>query len=317
MTSPRAAIARLATARHHDRPLLAVVVRLLAVVMLTVMFTLAKILQGRGVHLIEVVSYRQLLSLPIVVGWIVAIGALPGLRTRRLGGHLARTAVGLGSMTLNIASYALLPLAEATTIAFAAPIFATLLSSLLLREAVGLHRWSAVIAGFTGIVLTAAPASGHLAATGVAIALVGAFGTGMVSILLRQLARTEPATAIVFWFTLLSVPPAVVGLMVFGQAHDLATCLLIGAMGTAGGVAQLLLTAALKFGPVSIVVPMDYSAIIWATVAGWLIAGTLPLVSTWIGAAIIIASGLYIVWREHLRGQRSRPQAETEGLGAG
>ncbi len=295
--------------------MLAVTSRLLGAMMLMVMFTLGKLLQARGVHLVEIVSYRQLLALPIVMAWMLMLSGPSGLRTRRIGGHAGRTAVGLISMVLNFGSYALLPLAEATTIGFSAPIFATLLSSVLLKEAVGIHRWSAVAVGFAGILLMAGPASGHFAWAGVAVGLSAAFGTAMVSILIRQLARTEPATAIVFWFTLLSVPPALLGLLLFGRAHDVTTLLLICAMGAAGGVAQLFLTAALKFGPVSIVVPMDYSSIIWAALAGWLLWGVLPLLSTWLGAAIIIASGLYIVWREHVRGQRDRLRRQAEGIG--
>lgn len=295
--------------------MLAVIIRLLAVVMVMLMFTLTKILQDRGVHLVEVVSYRQLLALPVVAGWLLMMGGRSAFRTRRPFSHMSRATVGLIAMTLNFASYGMLPLAEATTIGFTAPIFATLLSSLLLREMVGIHRWSAVAIGFAGIVLMAAPGSGHYPLSGLAVALAAAFATGLVSILIRRLAGTEPAATIVFWFTALSVPPALLGLLLYGQSHDMTTCLLIGAMGAAGGVAQLLLTAALKFGPVSIVVPMDYSAIIWATAAGWLISGTLPLLSTWLGAAIIIASGLYIVWREHVRRRRDRAQLETGGIG--
>lgn len=317
MTSSRTIAAPHGTARPDERPLLAAATRLLAILLAMVMFTLGKLLQERGVHLVEVVSYRQLLALPIIMVWIMMIGGGSGLRTQRIGGHLGRTALGLTAMVLNFASYALLPLAEATTIGFSAPIFATLLSSLLLKEAIGIHRWSAVAVGFAGIVLMTGPSSGHFPLTGVVVGLSAAVGTAMVSILIRQLARTEPATAIVFWFTLLSVPLALIGLALFGQAHDVTTFLMIGAMATSGGAAQLLLTAALKFGPVSIVVPMDYSGIIWATMAGWLIAGTLPLLSTWVGAAIIIASGLYIVWREHVRGQRDRLRTEAEGIVAG
>lgn len=291
--------------------MLAVTIRLLAMVMTTIMFALSKILQSRGVHLVEVVSYRQLFALPVITAWIVATRAFSGVRTRRPGGHLARAVIGLVAMSLNFASYGLLPLAEAATMGFSVPIFATLLSTILLREAVGIHRWSAVIAGFAGIALIAAPGSGHFPVAGVAVGLAAAIGTALSSILIRQLARTEPAAAIVFWFTILSVPPTLLGLLLFGRPHDMTTFLLIAAMGTTGGVAQLMLTAALKFGPVSIVMPMDYSAIIWSTLAGWLIAGTLPLASTWLGAAVIIVSGLYIVWREHVRGQKRRQEAQA------
>lgn len=316
MTSPRPVAAPIEQ-HDHERPLAAIIIRLLAAIVAMVMFTLSKILQERGVALVEIISYRQLLALPIIVAWSLTLRGPTGFRTGRIGGHLTRTAVGLAAMCLNFASYALLPLAEATTIGFSAPIFATLLSIILLREAVGAHRWGAIAVGFMGILLMAGPASAHFTTVGVAVGLGAALGTAMVSILIRQLARTEPATVIVFWFTLLSVPPALFGLALFGQAHDMMTCLLIGAMSFAGGVVQLLLTSSLKFGAVSIVVPMDYSSIIWATVAGWLIWGTLPLFSTWLGAAIIIASGIYIVWREHVRGQKGRLRAQAGGSAIG
>lgn len=292
-----------------ERPILAIASRLLAAIALMAMFSLSKLLQDRGVSLVETVSYRQLTALPIIAVWIVAVHGPSGFRPQRIGGHVSRTAVGLLSMVLNFGSYALLPLAEATTIGFSAPIFGTILSAVLLKEAVGWHRWSAVIIGFVGVILIVGPASAHLPVAGLTVAFGAAVGVASVSILVRQLARQETAAAIVFWFTLLSTPPALLGLALFGTGHDLVTFLLIGCMGLAGGIAQLLMTVSLKWGSIAVVMPMDYTSILWATLAGWLFWGTLPLLTTWIGGAVIIGSGLYIVWREHMRGVRARAEA--------
>ena len=93
------------------------------------------------------------------------------------------------------------------------------------------------------------------------------------------------------------------------QAHPLRVWLLLIGIGVAGNLGQIALTSALKLGPVSIVVPMDYSSLLWATLYGWLLFGALPGLPTWIGAPIIIGSGLYIVWREHVRRRTETEQA--------
>jgi drug/metabolite transporter (DMT)-like permease len=218
-------------------------------------------------------------------------------------------------MLLNFGAVALLPLAEATSIGFTMPIFATILSALLLGEKTGIHRWSAVVLGFVGVVIMAHPDSQHVASLGVAVALAGALVTASVAIVLRDLNRTEPAPAIVFWFTLLSLPPLGVFLLFSSRGHDPHVWGLFVLLGLAGGAAQLLMTSALKWAPVSIVIPMDYSQIVWATLAGWLLWGTWPVGATWAGAAIIAASGLYIAWREHLRRRAPAVSAEKDRAG--
>jgi drug/metabolite transporter (DMT)-like permease len=278
------------------------------------MWALVKLLGTRDVHLVELLFYRQAFAVPVVYAWIVWTTGPRGIATNRLDLHVTRTFVGLTSMAFNFGAVMLLPLAESTTIGFSAPIFATIFSALVLREATGIHRWIAVLVGFAGVVVMARPDAGHFPLFGLVIAIIAAVGVATISIILRSMARSETPSAIVFWFTLLSVPPLGLLMLWFGQGHDPVTWALILAMGVCGGIAQLLLTNALKWARVVIVMPMDYSAIVWAALLGWLFWGTLPIASTWLGAGLIVASGLYIVLREHRLGRIAtlRAQADAE-----
>jgi drug/metabolite transporter (DMT)-like permease len=305
----------LAQRPHADRPLFAILLRLFAMMMIALTYALGKRLLEMDVTLVEIVFYRQLFALPLVAGWLLATAGPSVIPTRRMGAHISRTTLGLLGMLLNFGAVALLPLAEATSIGFTMPIFATILSALLLKEPTGLHRWSAVVLGFVGVVIMAHPESAHFANLGFVVALAGALVTASVAIVLRDLNRTEPAPAIVFWFTLLSLPPLGLLVLFSGTAHEPDIWGLLALLGLSGGAAQLLMTSALKWGPVSIVIPMDYSQIIWATALGWLLWGTWPAGATWAGAALIAASGLYIAWREHLR--RRAPAISPEEDRAG
>jgi drug/metabolite transporter (DMT)-like permease len=282
-----------------DRILTGIGLRLLAVALLGTMAALVKLAEARGAALGETMFFRQLCALPIVLGWLTATGNLKSVRTKRFSAHLGRTAAGLLGMTATFGSIHLLPLAEATSFQFAAPIFATLLGALWLREPTGVHRWSAVLMGFAGILIIAQPGGHAVPLTGAAVGLAAAFMIAVISILLRQIGRTESAGATVFWFSLLSVPPLGVAWLLDFRAHDAATWALLAAVGAVGGAGQIALTAALRHAPVSVVVPMDYSALIWATLFGWLLFDQLPSDTTWIGAPLLIGSGLYIALREH------------------
>ncbi|NNM77168.1 DMT family transporter [Sphingomonas sp. ID1715] len=282
-----------------ERRLLAIAMRLVAAVTLTLMFAVVKLADGRGVNLFESLFYRQALALPLVLGWIAAGPGLPSVRTHRPGAHLWRTIVGMAGMALNFTTFILLPLAEATVLLFTVPIFATILSAVLLKEPVGLHRWAAVLIGFAGVLVVVLPGGAGMSTKGVAVGLVAALVVSGVSITLRQIGRTESATTTVFWFTVISTVAMGLLMPVFGRMHDTETFGLLLALGLLGGAAQLALTASLRLAPVSVVLPMDYSNLVWSALIGWLIFSTLPSHTLWLGAPLIIASGLYIVYREH------------------
>jgi drug/metabolite transporter (DMT)-like permease len=295
-----------------DRRLLAIGARLLSVICLSVMFALVKLTAARGVNLVESLFYRQALAIPLVTTWIATGPGFASLRTRRFRAHLWRTALGMTGMVLNFTTYLLLPLAEATTILFSVPIFATILSALVLREPTGWHRWAAVLLGFLGVIIVAQPGGKEASSLGIVIGMIASLVVAGVSITLRQIGRTESATTTVFWFTILSAGPLALAMPFFGRWHDPATTAMLVAIGLSGGMAQLALTASLRLAPVSVVLPMDYSNLLWATLLGHALFGTLPTTATWLGAPLIVASGLYIVYREH-RLHRERTAVASAG----
>ena len=302
---PKGAFVPAASLARPHRPFLAIGLRLLAVICLSVMFVTVRLADRHGVHVVESLFYRQALALPVIFAWIATTSGVRSIRTGRIGTHASRTVLGLVGMTLNFLSYILLPPAEAAVIGFTMPIFGTILSALILKEPTGIHRWSAVAIGFLGVLIMIRPDSSHFPPVGVAVAVAAALVTASVSLVLRELGRTENAGVIVFWFTLLSLPPLGLAMLFFGQAHDAATWGLLLLIGVFGGIAQLCLTGALRWGPVSLVLPMDYSTVLWTALLGWALWGDWPMATTWVGAALIIASGLYIAWREHARARRS------------
>lgn len=285
----------------NDRILPAIALRLLSVFFLASMGALIKLTETMGASLPEVLFFRQLGASVLVTGVILAGPGIATVRTARIGAHIRRAVVGLSSMACMFASLMILPLAEATTLQFTVPIFATILGAVLLREPTGWHRWGAVLVGFAGVLIVAQPGSGQFPLVGTALGLTAASLAALVSILLRQIGRTESATTTVFWFSTLSLLPLGIAYAFALQAHPPIVWVILFGMGLLGGMGQIALTSALRLGPVSVVVPMDYSSLIWATLYGYWLFGAVPAAATWIGAPVIVASGLYIVWREHVR----------------
>lgn len=297
-----------------DRLLPAIVLRLVSVVFFAAMNAVIKLAQIHGASVAEILFYRQF-GAALLVGSVIACG--PGLRsvaTQRIPAHIGRAIVGLSAMAFTFSGIVALPLAEATTIGFSVPIFATILGALILREPTGWHRWAAVATGFVGVLVVAQPGGAHVPVAGAACAVAGALGTAAVSILLRRIGRTEAPLTTVFWFSTLSLVPMGLIYAQVAQAHDRAAWACLAGVGLLGGCAQIAMTWSLKLGPVTLVVPMDYSSLLWATLFGWLIFGALPPAATWAGAPIIIGSGLYIVWREHVRRREETRQAAAQGL---
>ena len=297
-----------------DRLLPAIGLRLLSVLLFALMNVGIKLAEAGGAGLGEILFWRQA-GAAMLVGAVVLGGpGIAALRTERIGAHVLRCAIGLTAMTLTFTTLTMLPLAEATTLGFSMPIFATVLGALILREPTGAWRWAAVLTGFAGVVIVAGPgAGGGVPTLGAATGIAAALGTALVSVLLRTLGRTERPMATVFWFSVLSLAPLGIVYALVAQAHPVETWALLLGIGLLGGAAQLAMTTSLTLGPVSVVVPMDYTALLWATMFGWIVFDRLPAGTTWAGAPVIVASGLVIVWREHRRRRAETRQVVAEG----
>ncbi|MEN5364270.1 DMT family transporter [Brevundimonas intermedia] len=293
-----------ATAKSGEDIARGIALRIAAAGCFSVMAAVLKLASLDGVVAPEMLFYRAFFGLPVVLAWVVTQpGGLAGLTTRRPLAHLGRSALGIVSILCVFQTLTLLPLADATTLSFTAPIFATLLSFLILKEAVGPRRWAAVAVGFIGVIIVMRPgAADHgVPVEGIAFGLVAALLTAGVTITLRQLRDTEHVAAIVFWFFVGSSIVGAILLPFVGQMHSPLTFALLIGSGIAGGLAQLFMTASLQKAPVAVVAPFDYLQIVGAIVFGWWLMSTTPTLSTLAGAALIGSSGLYTAWREHIR----------------
>ncbi|MDE2436985.1 MAG: DMT family transporter [Sphingomonadales bacterium] len=274
---------------------------------------LVKYASGTGIAFGEILFWRAFLTVPLLGGWLALHGELGRLRTRRMPAHVRRAVMGMVGMTMTFGAPILLPLAESTTLGFATPIFAVILSALLLREQVGPWRWTAVALGFAGVLVIARPGQSHIPPFGAAVGLGAAFMVALISIQIRDLSRTDEPISIVFWFSAISSAVYALLLPFFHSQHSQWQWLVLIAIGVLGCLAQLLLTAALRLGQVASVIVMDYSSLVWATIYGWLVWNQLPPASTWLGAPLIIGAGMVIAWREHVRSRTQSPMSPAAG----
>lgn len=276
----------------------AIAYRIAAATMFAVMAALIKLAVERDVAVVEIMFWRFAFGVPPLFLYIAMRSNAGIVRTRRIGAHVWRAGIGLLSMYVSFRAVALLPLAEATTIGFAAPLFAIALSALVLHEKVGPRRWTAVIVGFAGVMIVADPGHETLPAAGLAFAVAGAIGVAAVTIAIRRISRTEAPETIVFWFSALSLP--VLGAFLPGAAtpHDTSEWAILIALGLTGGAAQLFMTGSLSFARISVVAPFDYVQLVWAVLLGWVIWNSVPTAQTWFGAAVIAGCGVYSAYRE-------------------
>ena len=283
----------------RPRPMLALGVRLLTAGALATMAMLVKLANEMGVHLAELIFWRQALTLIAVIAILALSGRIALTKTSRFAAHFRRAITGLTGMFFVYGAVTILPLAEATAISFTTPFFAVMLSVILFGEKVGKYRWGAVILGFAGVLLIAQPGgSGIVDPVGAAVGLIAAFLVAVISFQIQDLNKSENPWGIVFWFTLITAPAMGLVLPFVFAPHDLQTWLVILAMAGFGALGQILLTTSLRFGSAAVIIVMDYTALLWATVYGAVIFATTPSNMLWVGAPLIIAAGILIAWRE-------------------
>ena len=296
----------------RPRPLLALALRLATAAVLATMAMLVKLGGERGVHLFEMIFWRQAITLFLLGGGLILIGKLALVRTKRIGAHARRSALGLVGMMFTYGTVLLLPLAEATTINFTTPFFAVFLAVVLFKEKVGLYRWAAVFTGFCGVIVLTQPGGGEsISLIGVAVGLTASAMVALISFQIQDLNTTESPWSIIFWFTLLSTPVIAIALPFVFTAHDSETWLILIAMSLCGALAQILLTTSLRFGSAAVILLMDYTSLLWATWYGYTVFDRAAPASLWIGAPLIIGAGVLIAVRERQLA-RSKPRLAAE-----
>lgn len=283
--------------------MLAIGLRLLTAIVFATMAMLVKLAGERGVHLVELIFWRQTITLVLITLGLALVGRLATLRTNRLASHTRRAALGGVGMFFTYGAVLLLPLAEATALSYTAPFFAVLIAVTLFGEKVGLYRSAAVLIGFMGVLVLMQPGTGGgdgVTVFGVIVALIGAAMVAMISFQIQDLNTTETPLSIIFWFTLLTSPVLLLILPFFAGGHDLETWLIVIAMAISGATAQILLTASLRFGSAAVILLIDYTSLLWAIWYGWSLFGRAPPATLWTGAPLIIGAGLLIAYRERL-----------------
>lgn len=279
---------------------LGIVYMLMAVSLFGCMDTLVKWLSN-SYPTVQIMFFRSLCAFPpILIMVLRSPGGFALLRTTQLMGHGARSMLGLAAMLCFFFSYTLMPLADVTAIAFAGPIFIACLSVWLLGEKVGLHRWSAIIVGFIGMIVIVRPGAGMLE-SGALIVVAATFFYALAMIQIRKLSRSEPAASIAFWFTAFCTVFTSLALPFFWVTPAWSDLPLLVGVGLIGGAAQFCMSRGYSLAPASVAAPFDYTHLIWSVLFGWYIWGDFPDLQTWIGCAIVIASGLYILWRETVK----------------
>ncbi len=268
----------------------------LAVGLYSIMDAMVKWL-GPSYPTMELVFFRSLFAFIPIAYVLWRSGSLAALRTKNPLGHAGRALAGLASLSLFFYAYTRMPLANVVAISFAAPLLVTALSVPLLGERVGRRRWTAMSVGLLGVIVMVKPDAG-LFDESAALALLGTVFYALVIVSIRKLSRTETPTAIVFYYALtatLATGAVMPFIWVMPDAEGWVLLILVGLI---GGVAQFAMTRAFGLADVSIIAPFDYMHIIWAALLGLFIWGEVPGNTIWIGVPIVMASGIYILFRE-------------------
>jgi drug/metabolite transporter (DMT)-like permease len=248
----------------------------------------------------EVMFFRSLSSLAVCAVVMLPLTGMAVFATKRAGAHIARGLSQSISQTFTVIAFSLMPLAGATAINFSAPLWSALLSVVWLRERAGIARWAALLFGFSGVVIVASPGSDSLQ-IGALFALANAIMYGTVTVAVRGMTRTESTNTLLMW-QMVTLAVFHSSLLVFGFLWPSSgdTIMLI-LMGIANALGQYAWTHALRLAPAAAVSPFYYLMLVWAAVLGYLGWGDIPTYGLVVGSAIVVLSGLTLLWHEAKR----------------
>ena len=255
----------------------------------------------------EVASLRGAASLPWVLAWVVSSGGLRSLRPVQWRLHLLRGGMGVAMMVAFVYALRTLPLANAYSLFFVAPLLITALSGPMLGERVGPRRWVAIAVGLVGMLVLLRPSGQGVFSPAALAVLLAATMYAVSAITVRWLAKTDTPQAMVTWLLVLMAVGA--GAMALPHWAPLRGehLWLVAGVGLAGAVGQYTIIEAFRLGEASLLAPLEYAALVCGVLLDYVLWHTLPDRITWLGAAIIVASGLYLLRRERVHVEAERP----------
>lgn len=266
---------------------------------------------------------RSVTAAPLLLALVHFNGGLQTLFTAGLRRMIGRGFVMFLAYTSYYLALAALPLATTVALYFAAPLFITLLSVLILDEKVGVQRWLAVGAGFVGVIIMVRPGS-DLFDWAAPLAVISGLTYGISMVAARRLGTSETAAALAFWGNAVFLGCAVILSAIFGTGEFsgvghksvdfmtrgwvMPTAFDIGLMMACGIIAAAgltLLTQAYRISKSNVVAPFEYTALIWGVLYGWIFWSDWPDRTGWIGIAIIVGAGLFVIWQERFEARRA------------
>ena len=255
----------------------------------------------------QVASLRGAASLPLVLVWAIATAGIAPLLRVRWSLHLLRGVLGVAMMATFVYAVARLPLSTTYSIFFVAPLLITALSVPVLGEKVGPRRWAAIVVGLVGVVVLLRPTGEGMISLAAIAVLVAAVMYAVSAITVRVLARTDSTQSMMVWLMVMIAAGA--GAMAWPDwvAIRREDLWLIAGIGVAGALGQYAITEAFRLGEASAIAPLEYTALVWGVLFDLTFWGVLPDAITWIGAAIIVVSGLYLIRREKVHAEAEHP----------
>ena len=250
----------------------------------------------QSIHPFEAAFFRNLFGLLVLAPSFITHGWRP-LRTRRFGLHCARAALNVVAMLSFFYALSITPVVLVQALAFTAPLFTSVLAVALLGERIRARRLTAIVVGFAGALLIIRPGVQPIE-LGPALVLASAAVWGYVVVLIKSLARTDTAVTITAYMVLLMTPMTLVcALFVWTWPTAGELAVLVG-IGIAGTLAQMCMTQSLRLAETMVVLPFDFTKLVWGAFFAWLLFG--ELIDTWtlVGALVIFSGGLYVAYRE-------------------
>jgi drug/metabolite transporter (DMT)-like permease len=256
---------------------------------------------------VQVAALRSLASLPLVLVYVGWRTGFRGMFDVRWGLHLLRGALGIGILALFAIGVRRLPLAEAYSLFFIAPMLITALSAVVLKERVERARWIAIVVGLAGVLVVLRPTGAVVVTLSGLAVLASAACYAATAIVLRLIGRTDSSESLVLW----SIVSMSIGATAIAAPGWMAVRLehgwILAGIAVSGFVAQIAITEAFRESEASAVAPFEYSSLAWGIAIDWLLWKVSPDRYMLIGAAIIVASGIYLVRREKVHPEAEHP----------